>query len=137
MADIKITGFDELERTVVQTRDLVALILHQQKKQPERESLLACVNAMQTVIESLILAHEELAGGQTPASIDARHAMNAAQMLKHLNGEVPWFEWVFPEEQDGQKFEKATRGQPFVKTTRLVKKTAPAKKAPAKKGKRK
>lgn len=128
MAEIRITGFDELERTVVQTRDLVALILHQQKKQPERESLLACVNAMQTVIESLILAHEELAGGQTPASIDARHAMNAAQMLKHQNGEVPWFEWVFPEEQDGQKFEKATRGQPFAKTTRLVKKTVPAKK---------
>jgi hypothetical protein len=128
MAEIRITGFDGIERMLVEVRDTAAMILQVQKKQPERESLLACINAMQAAVESLILAHEELAGGQTPASIDARHAMNAAQMLKHLNGEVPWFEWVFPEEQDGQMFEKATRGQPFAKATRLVKKTAPAKK---------
>ena len=128
MAEIKITGFDGMERTLIEVRDIAAMILQVQKKQPERESLLACINAMQSAVESLILAHEKLAGGQTPASIDARHAMNAAQMLKHQHGDVPWFDWVFPEEQDGQKFDKATRGQPFVKTTRLVKKTAPAKK---------
>jgi hypothetical protein len=137
MAEIRITGFDGIERTLTEMRELIQLMVYRQKMQPEKDALMNCINAMQSAVESVILAYEELAGGQTPISKEARHAMNAAQMLKHQNGAVPWFEWTFPEEQDGQKFDTATRGQPFAKTTRLVKKTAPAKKAPAKKGKRK
>jgi len=128
MAEIRITGFDNLEQLVAETHNKVSLLLQAYRQQPELDALLGCINAMQSAVESVILAYEELAGGQTPVSKEARHAMNAAQMLKYQNGAVPFFDWVFPEEQDGQKFETATRGEPFAKTTRLVKKTAPAKK---------
>jgi len=128
MAEIRITGFDNLEQLVAETHNKVSFLLQAYRQQPELNALLGCINAMQSAVESVILAYEELAGGQTPISKEARHAMNAAQMLKHQNGTVQWFEWTFPEEQDGLKFETATRGQPFAKTTRLVKKTAPAKK---------
>ena len=128
MAEIRITGFDGIERTLTEMRELIQLMVYRQKMQPEKDALMNCINAMQSAVENVILAYEELAGGETTVSKEARHAMNAAQMLKHQHGDVPWFDWVFPEEQDGQKFETATRGQPFAKTTRLVKKTAPAKK---------
>jgi len=128
MAEIRITGFDNLEQLVAETHNKVSLLLQAYRQQPELNALLGCINAMQSAVESVILAYEELAGGETPVSKEARHAMNAAQMLKHQNGAVPWWEWTFPEEHSTQMFEKATRGQPFAKATRLVKKTAPAKK---------
>jgi len=128
MSDIKIVGFDNIETLLAETHNKVSLILEAHRQQPELDALLGCINAMQSAVERVIVAYEELAGGETPVSKEARHAMNAAQMLKHLNGKVPWSEWVFPEEQSEQVFEKATSGQSFAKATRLVKKTAPAKK---------
>jgi hypothetical protein len=137
MAEIRITGFDGIERTLTEMRELVQLMVYRQKMQPEKDALMNCINAMQSAVESVILAYEELAGGETPVSKEARHAMNAAQMLKHQNGAVPWWEWTFPEEHSEQMFVKAARGESFAKTTRLVKKPAPAKKQPAKKKPRK
>ena len=127
MAKIEITGFEDVERRIDQIHELVALISYRQKKQPEKDALMTCLNTMQGIVEKLILAHEELAGGQTEASIEARHAMNAAQMLKYNDDAFPFSDWVFPEESDKEAF---TPARP------LVKKKTPAKK-PVKKGKRK
>jgi len=80
--DIKITGFDTLQKRIEQIAELVEEIRAQQKKQPEKDAMMTCLNTMQGIVEKLILAHEELAGGATDASTEARHAMNAAQMLK-------------------------------------------------------
>lgn len=124
MADIKITGFGDIERRIDQIHELVALISYRQKKQPEKDAMMTCLNTMQGIVEKLILAHEELAGGQTEASIEARHAMNAAQMLKFNDDAYPFIGWAFPEESDKQAFTKARP---------LVKKKAPAKKAAVKK----
>lgn len=122
--DIKITGFDALQKRIEQIAELVEEIRSQQKKQPEMEAMLTCIVTMQGMAEKLILAHEELAGGQTDASIEARHMLNAAQMIKHSNSAFPFFDWAFPEESDKQ---------PFTRSRLLVKKKAPAKKAAAKK----
>lgn len=120
MSEIRIIGFDNLEKLLAETHNNTSLILEAQKKQPEREALLGCINAMQSAVESVILAYEELAGGATPVSKNARHAMNAAIMLQKLHGEAPWDEWVYPEGHAEEAFAKAKR---------LVKKTAPAKKS--------
>jgi len=124
MAKIEITGFDDFQRDINTILDGIAHIRNHQKKQPEKDALMTCLNTMQGIVEKLILAHEELAGGQTEASIEARHAMNAAQMLKYNDDAFPFFDFVFPEESDTQAFTKARP---------LVKKKAPAKKAAAKK----
>ena len=137
MLDIKITGFDALQKRIEQIAQTLEEVRAQQKKQPEIDALLTCINTMQTMAERLILAHETLAGGPTLASNEARHMLNAAQMIKQQSSDVPWFEWVFPEEMDKQTFDKAKDGQPYAKARRLVKKKAPVKKAPAKKAKRK
>lgn len=115
MAEIRITGFEELEREVKQTRELVGLILHRHKMQPEKDALINCINAMQVAIEDVIIAYENI-NGQTDISKRARHAMNAAQMLKDANKEFKWHEFVFPEEME------ATTAR------RLVKRPAPTKK---------
>jgi hypothetical protein len=112
MAEIRITGFEDLEREVKQTRELVESI---HKMQPEKDALVACINAMQAAIEDVIVAYEAI-DGQTEISKKARHAMNAAQMLKDANKEFKWHEFVFPEEME------ATTAR------RLVKRPAPAKK---------
>ena len=117
MAEIRITGFEDLEREVKQTRELVGVILHRHKMQPEKDALMACINAMQAAIEDVIVAYEDIAG-QTEISKRARHAMNAAQMLKDANKEFKWHEFVFPEET-----EAAT-------ARRLVKKPASTSNAP-------
>lgn len=116
MAEIKITGLEHLEQLLVETHNNTSLILEVQKKQPEREALLGCINAMQSAVERLILAHEKLAGGATPASTKARHAMSAAQMIKDQRREDTWY---FPE---GQKIKA------FARPTRLVKNTTTEKK---------
>ena len=126
--DIKITGFDTLQKRIEQIAELVEEIRAQQKKQPEKDAMMTCLNTMQGIVEKLILAHEELAGGATDASTEARHAMNAAQMLKYNDDAFPFFDWAFPEESDKH---------PFTRSRLLVKKKAPAKKAAVKKGKRK
>ena len=126
MLDIKVSGLDEFNGRIEHIIKLVEEIRAQQKKQPEKDALMTCLNTMQGIVEKLILAHEELAGGQTEASIEARHAMNAAQMLKYNDDAAPFFSWIFPEEV----YENQT------KVRRLVKKPEPAKK-PVKKGKRK
>lgn len=118
MAEIRITGFEELEREVKQTRELVGLILHRHKMQPEKDALINCINAMQAAIEDVIVAYENI-NGQTDISKRARHAMNAAQMLKYSSDAEPFSQWVFPEESDKEAFTKARR---------LVKRPAPTKK---------
>ena len=120
MAEIRITGFEELEREVKQTRELVGVILHRHKMQPEKDALMACINAMQTAIEDLILAYEDVVG-HNDISKKARHAMNAAHMLMNASKTPLFDEWGFPEEVDEENVTKARM---------LVKKPAPTSNAP-------
>lgn len=132
MAEIRITGFEKIEAKLDETLDLSRRIYALQQRQPEYAAMMGCINTMQSILERVVLAYEKLAGGQTPESIEARHAMNAAMMLQKLNG--PWKEFVFPEEISEERVTRATR---LVKKYKADLASAAKKKPAAKKGKRK
>lgn len=139
MAEIRITGFDKIETLAEESLELSRRLYALQKKQPEKTALINAITTMQGMLERLIAAHEKLADGKTDESIEARHALNACNILLTEQPDIQWRQFDFPPEPlvSGQVVRLVKKSSQPAKKAPAKKKPAAKKKAPAKKGKRK